>query len=114
MRISDWSSDVCSSDLREVIADSIELAVDGHCLDAMVVLCGCDKTIPAAAMAMARLNIPAVALYGGSNAHGNHDNHRSEERRVGQKCVRTCIYCWPPYHINKHTKKAQSEKYNKY
>jgi dihydroxy-acid dehydratase len=60
---------------REVIADSIELAVDGHCLDAMVVLCGCDKTIPAAAMALARLNIPGVALYGGSIAHGTHDNH---------------------------------------
>jgi dihydroxy-acid dehydratase len=60
---------------REVITDSIELAVDGHCLDAMVVLCGCDKTIPAAAMAMARLNIPAVALYGGSIAHGHHKGH---------------------------------------
>lgn len=55
---------------REVITDSIELAVEGHCLDAMVVLCGCDKTIPAAAMALARLNIPGVALYGGSIAHG--------------------------------------------
>jgi dihydroxy-acid dehydratase len=60
---------------REVITDSIELAVDGHCLDAMVVLCGCDKTIPAAAMAMARLDIPAVALYGGTIAHGTHENH---------------------------------------
>jgi dihydroxy-acid dehydratase len=60
---------------REVITDSIELAVDCHCLDAMVVLCGCDKTIPAAAMAMARLNIPAVALYGGTIAHGTHDSH---------------------------------------
>jgi dihydroxy-acid dehydratase len=60
---------------REVITDSIELAVDGHSLDAMVVLCGCDKTIPAAAMAMARLNIPSVALYGGSIAHGTHDQH---------------------------------------
>jgi dihydroxy-acid dehydratase len=60
---------------REVIVDSIELAVDGHCLDAMVVLCGCDKTIPAAAMALARLNIPGVALYGGSIAHGTHNNH---------------------------------------
>ncbi|WP_291183505.1 dihydroxy-acid dehydratase [Dokdonella sp.] len=58
---------------REVIADSIELAVDGHSLDAMVVLCGCDKTIPAAAMALARLNIPGVALYGGSIAHGRLD-----------------------------------------
>jgi dihydroxy-acid dehydratase len=60
---------------RELIADSIELAVDGHCLDAMVVLCGCDKTIPAAAMALARLNIPGVALYGGSIAHGTHHGH---------------------------------------
>ncbi|TDR47765.1 dihydroxyacid dehydratase [Tahibacter aquaticus] len=58
---------------REIITDSIELAVDGHCLDAMVVLCGCDKTIPAAAMALARLNIPGVALYGGSIAHGRLD-----------------------------------------
>ncbi|MBS0570455.1 MAG: dihydroxy-acid dehydratase [Proteobacteria bacterium] len=58
---------------REVIADSIELAVEGHCLDAVVVLCGCDKTIPAAAMALARMNLPGVALYGGSIAHGTLD-----------------------------------------
>ncbi len=51
---------------RETIADSIELAVDGHCLDAMVLLVGCDKTIPAAAMAAARLDIPTVILYGGT------------------------------------------------
>ncbi len=55
---------------REVIADSIELAVEGHCLDAVLVLCGCDKTIPAAAMALARMDIPGLALYGGSIAHG--------------------------------------------
>ena len=59
---------------REVITDSIEAAVEGHMCDAMVVLCGCDKTIPAAAMAMARLDIPAVALYGGTIAHGLHKN----------------------------------------
>jgi dihydroxy-acid dehydratase len=58
---------------REVIADSIELAVEGHCLDAVVVLCGCDKTIPAAAMALARMNLPGIALYGGSIAHGTLD-----------------------------------------
>jgi dihydroxy-acid dehydratase len=58
---------------REVIADSIELAVNGHCLDAVVVLCGCDKTIPAAAMALARMNIPGLAMYGGSIAHGTLD-----------------------------------------
>lgn len=57
---------------REWITDSIELAVNGHHLDAMVVLCGCDKTIPAAAMAAARLNIPTVVLYGGTIDHGLH------------------------------------------
>lgn len=51
---------------RETIADSIELAVSGHCLDAVVMLVGCDKTIPAAAMAAARLDIPSVILYGGT------------------------------------------------
>jgi dihydroxy-acid dehydratase len=60
---------------REIIADSIEAAVASHSIDAMVVLCGCDKTIPAAAMAMARLNLPSVALYGGTIAHGTHKNH---------------------------------------
>ncbi|MEM1411418.1 MAG: dihydroxy-acid dehydratase [Pseudomonadota bacterium] len=55
---------------RETIADSIELAVSGHSLDAMVVLVGCDKTLPAAAMAAARLNVPCVILYGGSIMKG--------------------------------------------
>ncbi|RNF81913.1 dihydroxy-acid dehydratase [Montanilutibacter psychrotolerans] len=56
---------------RETIADSIELAVNGHCLDAMVLLVGCDKTIPAAAMAAARLDIPTVILYGGTILPGH-------------------------------------------
>ncbi|MBK6333934.1 MAG: dihydroxy-acid dehydratase [Thermomonas sp.] len=56
---------------RETIADSIELAVGGHCLDAMVLLVGCDKTIPAAAMAAARLDIPTVILYGGTILPGH-------------------------------------------
>lgn len=55
---------------RELITDSIELAVDGHSLDAMIILVGCDKTIPAAAMAAARLNVPTAILYGGTIAHG--------------------------------------------
>ena len=58
---------------REVITDSIELAVDGHCLDAVVVLVGCDKTIPAAAMALGRMNLPGVVVYGGSIAPGLHN-----------------------------------------
>lgn len=51
---------------REVITDSIELAVDGHSLDGVIVLVGCDKTIPAAAMALARMNVPGLVFYGGS------------------------------------------------
>ena len=58
---------------REVIADSIELAVRGHSLDGVIVLVGCDKTIPAAAMALARLNVPGVILYGGSIMTGELD-----------------------------------------
>src|SRR5256885_3972658 len=58
---------------REVIADSIELVGRGHLFDAMVVLVGCDKTIPAGAMALLRLNIPGILLYGGSIAPGRFD-----------------------------------------
>ncbi|MDT8408972.1 MAG: dihydroxy-acid dehydratase [Wenzhouxiangellaceae bacterium] len=57
---------------RETIADSIELVVRGHCLDAVVVLAGCDKTLPAAAMALARLDRPGLVLYGGSIMPGRH------------------------------------------
>lgn len=51
---------------REVIADSAELALRGHSMDGVVFIVGCDKTIPAAAMAAARLDLPSVILYGGS------------------------------------------------
>jgi dihydroxy-acid dehydratase len=51
---------------RELIADSIELVARGHLFDGLVVLSGCDKTIPAAVMALARLDIPGVMIYGGS------------------------------------------------
>src|ERR1700733_11820404 len=49
---------------REVIADSIELAVRGHMFDAVVALTGCDKTTPGAVMALARLDLPSLVLYG--------------------------------------------------
>ncbi|HEX2138964.1 MAG TPA: dihydroxy-acid dehydratase [Woeseiaceae bacterium] len=62
---------------RELIADSIELAVRGHCLDGLVVLCGCDKTIPAAAMALARLDLPGLMLYGGSILPGCHKDRNT-------------------------------------
>jgi dihydroxy-acid dehydratase len=55
---------------REVVADSIELLGRGHMFDAMVALVGCDKTIPGGAMALIRLNVPSVLLYGGSIAAG--------------------------------------------
>ena len=55
---------------REVIADSIELVARGNMFDAIVILVGCDKTIPGAAMALARLDIPGLILYGGSIAPG--------------------------------------------
>jgi dihydroxy-acid dehydratase len=59
---------------REVVADSIELVGRGHMFDAMVALVGCDKTIPGGAMALIRLNVPSVLLYGGSIAAGRFQN----------------------------------------
>jgi dihydroxy-acid dehydratase len=57
---------------REIIADSIELVCRGQMFDAVVCVVGCDKTIPAAAMALARLNIPGLVLYGGTIAAGSY------------------------------------------
>jgi dihydroxy-acid dehydratase len=61
----------CSLVSREVIADSIELVARGNHFDALVCLSGCDKTNPGVVMALARLNIPGLALYGGSIAPGH-------------------------------------------
>ncbi|HEX7623186.1 MAG TPA: dihydroxy-acid dehydratase, partial [Anaeromyxobacteraceae bacterium] len=58
---------------REVIADSIELVGRGHWFDGVVALVGCDKTIPGAALALLRLDIPGLVLYGGSIAAGRLD-----------------------------------------
>ncbi len=60
---------------REVIADSIELVARGHLFDAVVALSGCDKTIPGTVMALARLNLPSLMLYGGSIMPGRFQNH---------------------------------------
>src|ERR1700751_468871 len=57
---------------REVIADSIELVCRGQLFDAVVCVVGCDKTIPAAAMALARMNLPGLVLYGGTIAPGTY------------------------------------------
>jgi dihydroxy-acid dehydratase len=58
---------------REVIADSIELVAKGHLFDGIVALSGCDKTIPGTVMALARLNLPSVMLYGGSISPGHYN-----------------------------------------
>jgi len=60
---------------REVIADSIELLERGHMFDGIVALVACDKTIPGAAMALLRLNVPGVILYGGTIMPGKHKGH---------------------------------------
>ena len=60
---------------REVIADSIELVARGHLFDAVVALSGCDKTIPGTVMALARLNVPSLMLYGGSIMPGRFQSH---------------------------------------
>src|SRR5438876_345252 len=57
---------------REVIADSIDLVARVHLLDGLVLVVGCDKTIPAAAMALARLDLPGLVLYGGTIAAGSY------------------------------------------
>ncbi|PZO71384.1 MAG: dihydroxy-acid dehydratase [Pelagerythrobacter marensis] len=60
---------------REVIADSIELSVRGHCYDALVGFAGCDKSLPGMMMAMLRLNVPSIFVYGGSILPGRFEDH---------------------------------------
>jgi len=78
---------------REVIADSIELTTRGYMFDALVCLVGCDKTIPAASMALARLNIPGIIVYGGTILPGKFDgrdvNIQDVFEGVGQNAAGT-------------------------
>lgn len=60
---------------REVIADSVELSVRGHCYDAIVTFAGCDKSLPGMMMAMLRLNVPSIFVYGGSILPGRFQDH---------------------------------------
>lgn len=60
---------------REVIADSVELSVRGHCYDALVGFAGCDKSLPGMMMAMLRLNVPSIFVYGGSILPGTFNGH---------------------------------------
>src|SRR6188472_3324873 len=56
---------------REVIADSVELTMRGHCYDALIGMAGCDKSLPGMMMAMCRLNVPSIFIYGGSILPGS-------------------------------------------
>ena len=59
---------------REIIADSVEVSIRGHCYDGLVGIAGCDKSLPGLMMAMLRLNVPSVFLYGGSILPGKYKN----------------------------------------
>src|SRR6266513_1102940 len=73
---------------REVIADSIELMERGHMFDGIVALVACDKTIPGAAMALLRLNVPGVVLYGGTIMPGpNNSTVQTVFEAVGQRAA---------------------------
>jgi dihydroxy-acid dehydratase len=79
---------------REVIADSIELSVRGHCYDAIVGFAGCDKSLPGMMMAMLRLNVPSIFVYGGSILPGRFDDRdvtvKDVFEAVGQYAAGKC------------------------
>lgn len=79
---------------REVIADSVELSVRGHCYDALVGFAGCDKSLPGMMMAMLRLNVPSIFVYGGSILPGHFDGRdvtvKDVFEAVGQFAAGNC------------------------
>jgi dihydroxy-acid dehydratase len=79
---------------REVIADSVELSVRGHCYDALVGFAGCDKSLPGMMMAMLRLNVPSIFVYGGSilpgRFHGRDVTVKDVFEAVGRHAAGTC------------------------
>ena len=79
---------------REVIADSVELSVRGHCYDALVGFAGCDKSLPGMMMAMLRLNVPSIFVYGGSILPGTFEgkdvNVKDVFEAVGQYAAGNC------------------------
>jgi dihydroxy-acid dehydratase len=81
---------------REIIADSVELTMRGHCYDALVGLAGCDKSLPGMMMAMVRLNVPSVFMYGGSIMPGRFRGH---DVTIGD------VYEW----VGKHSIHAASD-----
>ena len=87
---------------RELIADSVELVARGHMLDALVVIAGCDKTIPAMAMALGRLDLPGLLLYSGSIASGacTQPNRLFGDRRLTIQDLYEAIGAFNAGHIN--------------
>jgi dihydroxy-acid dehydratase len=81
---------------REIIADSVELTMRGHCYDALVGLAGCDKSLPGMMMAMVRLNVPSVFMYGGSIMPGRFQGH---DVTIGD------VYEW----VGKHSVKGATD-----
>lgn len=79
---------------REVISDSVELSVRGHCYDALVGFAGCDKSLPGMMMAMLRLNVPSIFVYGGSILPGHYDGRdvtvKDVFEAVGQHAAGNC------------------------
>jgi dihydroxy-acid dehydratase len=79
---------------REVIADSVELSMRGHCYDALVAFAGCDKSLPGMMMAMLRLNVPSIFVYGGSILPGTYDGKdvtvKDVFEAVGQYAAGNC------------------------
>ncbi|MBX3564767.1 MAG: dihydroxy-acid dehydratase [Sphingomonas sp.] len=79
---------------REVIADSVELSVRGHCYDALVGFAGCDKSLPGMMMAMLRLNVPSIFVYGGSilpgRFHGRDVSVKDVFEVVGRHAAGNC------------------------
>ncbi|MEM9412747.1 MAG: dihydroxy-acid dehydratase [Planctomycetota bacterium] len=77
----------CSLVSRELTADSIELAVQGHRLDAVVAISGCDKTVAGTVQALARLDLPSIMVYGGSIAPGQTKNNDGSDRSLSLQDV---------------------------
>src|SRR3546814_20512491 len=114
MRISDWSSDVCSSDLRDRLdgLDTALAAINALPLDAVSAHTGIDQTA-IAGIAKALHDAPTAAVYGRMGLSTQRFGSlcqwliRSAERRVGKECVSTCRSRWSPYHSKKNTKTIQ-------
>src|SRR3546814_11754978 len=111
MRISDWSSDVCSSDLVERALYLIEgrVTLDGTAYDPGQLL----VLAPGRPVDVRALSATRVAALGGEPLDGPRNiwwNFRSEERRGGKECVSTCMSRWSPDHYKK--KKSQPDNYN--